>query len=185
MILLLRQRHRRVFTVLGVLLPIAFMVGIAARRAVPEVVTLPPELSPTTQTFTATEYEHVNLFASSPVKVRLWSDLSNGQLAVGFVAPKDLLKPDLIVYWVAGQPTVTNELPTNAVLLGSFVASPLALPTDATNGEGSLILFSLADQEIVDKSKPFVAANLSARQIASSQGSSENSRRLTSAATNK
>ena len=154
MILPLRQRHRRMFAVLGVLLPLTFAVGIAARRTVPQIATLPPELSSITQTFTATEYERDDLFEKSEVKVRLCRDWSNGQLAVGFVAPKDFLKPDLIAYWVAGQPKVTDELPADAVLLGSFVASPLALPTAAATKEGLLILFSLANQEIVEVSKP-------------------------------
>lgn len=155
MILPLRQRHRQMFAVFGVLLPLAFAVGIVARRTVPPIATLPPELSAATQTFTAAEYERDDLFAKSQVKVRLWRDLAKGQLAVGLVAPKDFLKPDLIVYWVAGQPKVTDKLPANAVLLGSFVASPLALPTEAATQQGLLILFSLANQEIVDVSKPF------------------------------
>ena len=185
MILSLRQRHRRTFAVLGVLLPIALAVGIAARRAVPQSATLPPELSSTTQTFTATEYQRDDLFAKADVKVRLWRDLGSGQLAVGFMAPKDFLKPDLIVYWIAGQPKVTDELPSDAVLLGSFVAGPLALPADSAAKEGLLILFSLANQEIVRVSEPFVAANVSSRQTSLSQAGSEVSRRLTSAATNK
>jgi len=181
MILSLRKRHRNIFAVLGALLPIAFVVGIAVRRTAPSVATLPPELLPQTQTFTATEYEREDLFARSPVKVRLWEDVSTGQKAVGFVAPKDFVKPDLLAYWVAGQPAIAEELSPDAVLLGSFVATVLPLPSQATNSEGSLILFTLADQEIVEISKPFVAANMSARQT--SRASLEVSRRLTSAAT--
>jgi hypothetical protein len=45
-------------------------------------------------------------------------------------------------------------LPTNATLLGSFNAPALELPAAAAKTEGSLILFSLADQEIVDVSQP-------------------------------
>ena len=150
----LRQKHRRVFVVLGVLVSVAFAIGIAMRRTTPSVAALPPELLPQSQTFTATEYEREDLFAKASVKVRLWEDLSNGQLAVGFVAPKDFVKPDLMAYWVAGRPAVTNKLPSDAILLGAFVSTLLALPSQATNSEWSLILFSLADQQIVDVSKP-------------------------------
>lgn len=151
----LRQRHRRMFGFIGVLLPLAFIEGIVARRTVPETSMLPPELSNTSvQTFTATGYERHDAFENVPVTIRLWRDLSTGQSAVGFSAPKDFVKPDLIAYWITGQPTDRTTMPTDAVLLGSFVATALPLPAEATTAEGSLILFSLADQEIVQISKP-------------------------------
>ena len=173
------------FAVIGVLLPIAFVVGIALRRAVPHAATLPPELSSRSQNFTATDFDRDDLFTNSPVRVRLWRERNTGRYAVGFVAAKDFLKPDLIAYWIAGHPTATDKLPPEATLLGAFGAGPLLLPVETTTDDGSLILFSLADQEIVDVSKSFVAANVSSRQIPPSQASSEDSRRLTSAATNK
>lgn len=154
MIISLRQRHRRMFAVLGVLLPIAFVVGIVARREVPRVATLPPELSSWSQTFTATGYDRADLFTNSPVRVQLWREQNTGRSAVGFVAAKDFVKPDLIAYWLAGHPTATDKLPPEATLLGAFSAGPLLLPVEASTADGALILFSLADQEIVDVSKP-------------------------------
>ena len=154
MILSLRQRHRRMFTVFGVLLPLLFVVGIAVRRAVPQPDTLPPELTSQTITFTATDYERGDLFAKSPVQVRLWREQGTERLAVGFSAAKDFLKPDLMAYWSAGRPPANDTLPPNASLLGAFVAGPLALPAEASVQDGFLILFSLANQEIVDVSKP-------------------------------
>lgn len=154
MILPLRQRHRGMFAVLSVLLPVAFAVGIAARKTATPAENLPPELSSQTQTFTATGYERGELFAKSGVKVRLWQDLSARTHAVGFRAPKDFIKPDLIVYWRAGQPDAFDKVPADATLLGAFVTTVLPLPNEATKTEGVLILFSLADQEVVDVSKP-------------------------------
>ncbi|HEX5221390.1 MAG TPA: hypothetical protein VFZ59_17630 [Verrucomicrobiae bacterium] len=185
MILALRQRHRRMFGALGVLLPVALIIGVAARQVTPTAEGLSPELSPKTQTFTATDYERDDLFARSRVKVRLWQDLKTGQYAVGLAAPNDFIKPDLLVYWLAGRPNVSDELPAGATFLGAFVTTVLPLPDEAPNKEGVLILYSLADQEIVDVSEPFVATNASSRQIPPSRTSSENSRRLTSAATSK
>ena len=156
MILPLRQRHRRMFATLGVLLPVVLIIGIAARQVTPTAEDLSPELSLQTQTFTATEYQRDDLFAKSRVKVRLWQDLNTGQYAVGLVAPNDFIKPDLLVYWLAGQPNVSDELPAGATFLGAFVTTVLPLPDEATNKEGALILYSLADQEIVDVSKPFM-----------------------------
>jgi hypothetical protein len=154
MILLLRHRHRQVFAVLGVLLPLLLATGIAARRKSPQLETLPPELSPQTTTFTATEYERDDLFGESPVQVRLWREQETGRLAAGFGAPKNFPKPDLMAYWSAAQPPAGKTLPAEARLLGAFIAGPLALPAEASTTGGCLILFSLANQEIVAVSKP-------------------------------
>jgi hypothetical protein len=60
-----------------------------------------------------------------------------------------------MVYWSAGNPTTTNTVPDNAILLGAFGAEALPLPVAVTMSGGVLLLFSLADGEIVDVSKPF------------------------------
>jgi hypothetical protein len=142
------------FAVLGVLLPLLFVVGIAGRQTVPQSETLPPELSPQTVTFSATGYERDDLFDKSLVRVRLFRDHESGDLAVGLNAAKDFLKPDLMVYWSAGRPRTSNTLPPESKLLGVFGTTTLVLPAEASSTEGCLILFSLADQEIVDVSKP-------------------------------
>jgi hypothetical protein len=155
MILALRQRHRRMFAVLGVLLPVAFAVGIAARRPVPGVNALPKELAPAATRFESRVWQRSDLFARSAVQVRLLRERAGaGGFAVEFSAPKDFVKPDLIVYWLAGNPNLTGQLPEKAVLLGAFSSRAVALPAGAANEDGVLVLFSLANQEIVDVSKP-------------------------------
>jgi hypothetical protein len=150
----LRQRHRHFVIALGIFLPVAFAVGIAARRAVPEVNSLPKELAPAVAQFEAQEWQRADLFTKSPVQVRLMREHSGaGKFAVEFSAAKDFVKPDLIVYWVAGNPTITDKLPDNAILLGSFSSTPLLLLDEITKSTGQLVLFSLADNEIVDVSK--------------------------------
>lgn len=151
----LRNSHRRMFAVLGVLLPIAFVVGIAARQPVPTAAALPKELATPSDTFTMTGWERVNLFAKAPVAIHLLrSDTATKSFAVRLSSSSDFVKPDLLVYWVAGNPMIKDVLPDNAALLGSFNSSELPLPTGVTTNEGVLVLFSLADQEIVDVSKP-------------------------------
>ena len=154
MIAALRQRHRRMFAVLGMLVPIAFGLGIAARRPVPSVQALPAELAQTRGEFNTTVWERNDLFAKSPVATRLLREGKTGRFGVTLTAGSDFLKPDLIVYWVAGNPAVTNSLPDDARLLGTFGTAALALPADATTTDGKLVLYSLADNEIVDVSKP-------------------------------
>jgi hypothetical protein len=157
----LRQRHRRMVIVLGVFLPVAFAVGIAARKPVPGMISLPIELV-MQQKFAVTEWERADLFTKSPIRVRLLRESADvGRFAVEFSAAKGFVKPDLIVYWVTGSPNATTALPENARLLGAFNASmALVLPPDAASGNGVLVLYSLADQELVEVSKPFALQKL-------------------------
>jgi hypothetical protein len=152
MILRLRQRHRRMVITLGVLMPLVFAAGMALRKPVPEVDSLPYGLA-AAQRFTSQLWQRGDLFAKAPVKVRLLSESTNS-FALGFTAAKDFVKPDLLVYWVAGNTGGMDALPDNAVLLGGFDSVALPLPADAATTDGVLVLYSLADNEIVDVSKP-------------------------------
>jgi len=66
--------------------------------------------------------------------------------AAGSVAVKlmfrDVLKPDVLVYWAAGQETTGEELPDNVRLLGALSnRTPLALPADARGKAGRFVLY--------------------------------------------
>jgi hypothetical protein len=155
--LTLRQRHRRIFAVIGVLLPLAFVLGIAARKPVPSAVSLPMELAGRSPAFAATIWERSDLFAKTPIQIRLLREHAEaGRFAVAFSAGKEFVKPDLIIYWVAGNPEITDKVPDDALLLGAFnPGSAIALPPDAESSDHVIVLYSLADQEIVAVSKPF------------------------------
>jgi hypothetical protein len=84
------------------------------------------------------------------------------RLAVELFAAKDFVKPDLLVYWARGKAAVADALPEDAILLGTFSSSAFRLPQEATQAEGFLVLYSLADNEIVDRSKP-IRFNVSAQ----------------------
>ena len=154
MILPLRQRHRRLFAVIGVLLPIAFVVGVAARKPVPNAAALPGDLAASSGNLIPTDGELWNLFQRPSIRVRLLYQPGTPHRAIRLFAMRDFVKPDLLVYWLPGRLAVTNILPANSTLLGSFDAPVLELPAEAAKTEGTLILFSLADQEIVDVSQP-------------------------------
>ena len=153
----LRQRHRRMVIGLGILLPVAFAAGVAARKPVLDMAALPSELAAPPQKFAAIEWERPDLFTKTPIQVRLLRESAGiGPFAVGFSVANDFVKPDLLVYWVAGNPNITNTLPGDARLLGVFNPSVmLPLPPNAGPGNGVLVLYSLADQEVVQVSKPF------------------------------
>ncbi len=156
MISKLRQRHRRVFIALGVFLPVAFAIGIAARQPAPGAGKLPiaPDVVP--RTFATAGDTRPIQFAKAPVQAK-WLRAANepGRFAIELTADRNFVKPDLIVYWVAGNPNSTDALPEDAFLLGAFGPTALFLPKQATNASGVLVLYSLADGEIVDVSQPF------------------------------
>ncbi|HEX4349993.1 MAG TPA: hypothetical protein VH251_06390 [Verrucomicrobiae bacterium] len=154
MILSLRRRHRRVFIALGIFVPVVFAIGIAARKPVPMVDELPAALTAVPLSYEMVGPEHSDLFAKTPLQAQVLRDQESGRFAIEFIAGKNFLKPDLIVYWVAGNPAVTSSVPDAAVLLGAFGSSALPLPDQATKSNGVLILYSLANGEIVDVSKP-------------------------------
>ena len=149
----LRIRHRRIFTVLGVLLPVAFGLGIAARKPVPQMNAVPPGLTePTPDALLVKQFD--DLFAKAAVQVMLMKeDGSAGQFAIFCLARDNFAKPDLLVYWSTASST-TDTLPEDATLLGAFSALRLKLPSATLTTEGALILYSLADNEIVDVSRP-------------------------------
>jgi len=153
----LRQRHHRIVIALGVLLPVAFALGIAARKPVPNMDSLPANLVAMPQKSEVTEWERADLFVKLPIKVRFLREQNNtGRFAVGFSAPKNFVKPDLMVYWVAGDAKISDTLPNAAQLLGAFrSSSALALPENLTMQNGMLVLYSLADNEIFGVSKSF------------------------------
>ena len=73
---------------------------------------------------------------------------------MALTAAGDFVKPDLIVYWAAGNSSPADKLREDATLLGSFSAGALPLPAESASMEGRLILFSLADNKVVDVSRP-------------------------------
>jgi hypothetical protein len=152
----LRQRHYYIFVAIGFILPVVFAFGIVARKPFPTMDSSPDNLFGTAQPFLATDWERTDLFAKSPMQVRLLREKNKTEsLAVNFSTARDyFIKPDLMVYWIAGNPVINDKLPDFAKLLGGFNSGPLPLPAEAATTNGVLVLYSLADNEIVDVSKP-------------------------------
>ena len=95
---------------------------MAARNPVPGMAKLPKELVGSPQNFTATIWERSNLFPALPVRIRLVREKAEtGRFGLAFSLPQNLVKPDVIVYWVPGNPIPTDTLPENALLLGALI----------------------------------------------------------------
>ena len=157
----LRQRHRVMVCTLGVLLPVAFVAGIAARRPVPVAKSVPTELESKASDFGTVVWTKADLWPGHRIITALRRDAA-GSVAVELMF-RDLAKPDVLVYWAAGKETAVEGLPDNARLLGALsnrVALPI--PADVRIQAGRFVLYSLADHEVVAASKflkPLIDAN--------------------------
>jgi hypothetical protein len=121
---------------------------------------LPRELGTFARESAVTVWERSDLFAKAPIQGRLLREgRKSGRLALELSAPGDFAKPDLIVYWIVGSSKATEALPNNALLLGTFSLAVFTLPANMPSEEGSLVLYSLANNEIVAVSKPLRLAN--------------------------
>jgi hypothetical protein len=152
----LRTAHRRIFLALAMALPVAFAISVAARKSPAVAGTLPPALAPAPDRFNASIWHRTDLFPQTGIGAGLMRESADrGAFAIRFQAAEHFARPDLIVYWFAGATISQDTLPESARLLGAFWARALPLPADLTDTEGRLIVFSLADQEIVEVSNPF------------------------------
>jgi hypothetical protein len=151
----LRRRHRIMISVLSVIVLAAFAFGIAVRRQIPE--------SPAGRKTEAVPsykevWNRIDLWEKGSIRTRLLKSASAAEkTAVELTAEEPIVRPDVIVYWVPGADRIGDALPANAFLLGSFdlsVPTPLALPGQTGKATGLLVLYSLADHEVIAVSKP-------------------------------
>ena len=151
----LRQRHRVMVCTLGVLLPVAFIGGIAARRPVAVSNSVPVELENEASDFGTVIWTKADLWPDQRIITSLRRNAA-GIAAVELMF-RDLVKPDVLVYWAAGKETAVESLPDNARLLGALSNRvPLPIPADARGEAGRLVLYSLADHEVVATSRAFI-----------------------------
>jgi len=152
----LRQRHQVTLCTLGVILPLAFVAGIAARKPVPVATALPPRLASNAKDLGKVVLTRTDLWPGQRIITSLRRNAA-GSLAVEFTF-RDLVKPDVLLYWATGKEgTAGNGLPDNARLLGALSnGAPLPIPAEARGEAGRFILYSLADQEVVAASSAFI-----------------------------
>jgi hypothetical protein len=151
----LRQRHRVIVCTIGVLLPVAFAAGLVARKPVPVAATVPSGLARQTNDFGRVVWTKADIWPGQRIITSLRRDAA-GSAAVE-LSFRDLAKPDVLVYWAAGQAAAVEGLPDNARLLGALSnRSPLAIPADVCGESGRFLLYSLAVHEVVAVAKSFV-----------------------------
>jgi hypothetical protein len=160
MIRSLRQRHRVMLITLATIVPTGFAAGLLSRREIPIQATIGAEL-------TARAAPEVEVWARND----LWSGYNldtrlvrtgdvPSRFAIEISSKSQIVRPDVLVYWAPREVPVQGGVPDEAILLGKFDSVhplPLPLPEEAVRLTGVVILYSLADQEIVATSKTFVA----------------------------
>jgi hypothetical protein len=151
MILALRKRHRVIFCTMTVLLPVAFAAGLSGRRTVPVAASTPSVLHSGSRSPGRVIRTESDLWPGKRILTILRAKPA-GSLTVEFMF-KELAGPDVLVYWVAGWSLPGERLPDNAQLLGQL-SNQIELTLPEKPEVGRFVLYSLADQEIVARSKP-------------------------------
>ena len=154
----LRQRHRIAVLTLSAFLPAVFVLGIASRRVVPLVGSSPRGLSQESADTYKSLWVRDDLWEKKPLRTKLLTDSKTSKLKLEVTAAVPSIRPDVLLYWVSGTPTVEDSLPNDAILVGAWTqesANALDLPLATRATQGKLVLYSLADHEIVNVSKPF------------------------------
>lgn len=151
----LRQRHRAIFLVLGVALPVGFATGLLARRPIPMARDVAPELAGAATDFGRLLWTKPDVWPDQQAITSLRRN-SAGNVSIQLQF-HDLVRADALVYWAGGHEDPGASLPANARLLGSLGTQlPLPVP-DAIRGQpGRFILYSLGDHELVAVSRPLV-----------------------------
>jgi hypothetical protein len=144
-------------------MPAAVAMGLSARRGVPVAEALPAGLAPQPGHFVRTTEAPDILFSKTSVRAQLLRDITDvSHYAIHFSVPENFVKPDMIVYWTDGDKTVSESLPNDARFLSVFTAD-IELPNYVVRGTGRLVLYSLADDELLAVSEPIQIFRLVAR----------------------
>ena len=145
-----RLIHRQMFLLLAFLIPALLFVGLAFRPEIPPLAK--PDLTLLSKAgFVPNMPDDLTRIQAGEhtFEIAIEADSSTTSfLLIRSVDP--LLKPDLLVYWV-GESIQNNSLPENALLLGELMGTSfrhMTFPTAPSTQPGSLVIYSLAHQEV-------------------------------------
>jgi hypothetical protein len=138
----LRKMHRTIFFVLGIVLPVLFIAGLASRHA--PLSTVGPIEDKLAQRSGGTEF--VLNHGSSKFTARLIENKKGGREREFLVIPASgFLAPDVFVYWSETQPGVS--ISPDAKLLGKL--GPRELYRIPAASGGYFVLYSVAQNEVL------------------------------------
>lgn len=136
----LRTGHRWTFEVMGILLPVIFLAGLAVRPSSPKAT------DAQRQATGARIYASSSAWKTHVIKTSVYSD--GGTPVVQLMPAAELQYPDLLLYWSPASPS-GDTIARRAKLLGAFEAERrYSLPEDWRRG--NLILYSVARKQVID-----------------------------------
>jgi hypothetical protein len=153
----LRRRHRWMTAALAIILPIAFVAGLAVRKPLPATENVPSAVPSTSTEFSQVLFEKGDLWNDLAISTRVLADqLPTTHLAVE-LQPRVYLKiPDILVYWHPQPSSDADKLPEGSYLLGALAATEkrcFVLPDSALVHDGIIMLYSLAHQKKIAAAK--------------------------------
>ena len=146
MIAPLRRRHRWLTASLALVVPVLYVVALAARPGEPVVEELPAPLAEAAGG--QVEQDLGELFGDPAVAGRSRSDGYDWWLELTPAEP--IAQPEVLVYWSRSE--VEGGLPEEAYLLGGLAGDRTRtwrLPHEILGLSGTLVLYSLGHQEVV------------------------------------
>jgi len=149
-----RRLHRRMFTALAFIVPAMLGAALIWRPTVPPVADIDPALRAPGGFPDPGEWRPRVVDTGKHTFQVQGRANPDGKGATLVIRPETvLLKPDLLVYW-APRDDVAQQITDDAILVGSLSGTSrrlLRLPEAAASGDGELLVYSLAHQEIVDR----------------------------------
>jgi hypothetical protein len=140
-------------TVLSVVIPAAFVTGVVARRPVPIDSSISRELLSEEADFGRIVWNDASLWSGKDIVTFLRRDRA-GAISIEFMF-RHIVRPDVLVYWVPPTDGSRSILPDQSRLIGAFAHRvPLVVPEGIRGQSGRLLLYSLADHEVIATSKP-------------------------------
>jgi hypothetical protein len=153
MTLRLRQQHRIAVAALAVILPAALGSGLALRQ--PIVLSQLQGLSLPPNTYGPISWTNYTLWPDKQIATYLRR--GEARTVAVELAWSTFHEPDLLLYWVPGKKPQLASLPSEARFIGSVQPNKvLPLPLEIRGPTGMLVLYSLANHEVVAASSGFV-----------------------------
>jgi hypothetical protein len=147
----LRKRHRAMVVVLALVVPPLFALGILGRPQEARMAAMPEGLAPEAVDPGAVISRHTK-GAMPEFTARATLFARGDGVAVTVETTPHPVRPELLVYWSADAVSGAS-LPETAYLLGSLGSGgPTAfdLPVEAAGRDGHLVLYALAQSEVVE-----------------------------------
>jgi hypothetical protein len=141
----LRTVHRRAFVVLSLLLPTVLVMALIARSQLARINWISPAVSTPATVPQGTKI----VWRRHSIPTTLVRTADQPKTSFVFGSLRDLLEPDVLLYWTAAEPH-TGSLPADAIFLGAVVSGQTALRTLPESPAGYLVLYALPQHSVVD-----------------------------------